>query len=113
MACEDKQFNQMAIPVGLLGDSIDGVDLVSLLETIASLPLRCGVFKQYGRVIAAITSMMVLTPVVASFSDHTGDCKLFVDHICDDPCPGEIQRTQLDRNRLLATQCFGILGGLS
>ena len=25
-----------------------GVDLILLLETIASLPLRCGVFKQYG-----------------------------------------------------------------
>jgi len=103
MACEGKQFDQAAFEAGLLGGSIGGIVLGLLMVIIASLPLCCGVLKQYGKVLAAIAIILGLASLVVPFLGSMGACGPFVDHICDDLCPGEIQCTQLDRDSLTTT----------
>ncbi|CAE7365349.1 ESD [Symbiodinium sp. CCMP2592] len=103
MACEGKVFDQAAFEAGLLGGSIGGIVLGLLMVIFASLPLCCGVLKQYGKVIAAIAIILGLASLIVPFLGSMGACGPFVDHICDDLCPGEIQCSQSDRDNLTTT----------
>ncbi|CAE7907457.1 ESD [Symbiodinium sp. KB8] len=104
MACESsKSFDQGAFEAGLLGGSIGGIVLGLLMLILASLPLCCGVLKQYGKVIAAIAIVLGLAALGIPFLGSMGACGPFVEHICDDLCPDQIQCTQLDRDNLSAT----------
>ena len=61
------------------------------------------VTRTAAQVIAAIAIVLGLAALGIPFLGSMGACGPFVEHICDDLCPDQIQCTQLDRDNLSAT----------
>jgi len=55
--CELKEFNNDDYAGSLIAGAIGGIVLGLLMIILVSLPLCCGVLKQYGKAIAAIVNM--------------------------------------------------------
>jgi len=61
------------------------------------------VTRAAAQVIAAIAIVLGLAALVVPFLGSMGACGPFVEHICEDLCPGEIECTQADRDALTTT----------
>ena len=81
-------FDQNAYAASLWGGSIGGIVTGLLMIVLVSLPLCCGVLKQYGKVIAAIGIILGLLALVIPYFGAMGSCGPFMDAVCGDRCPG-------------------------
>ncbi|CAL1170171.1 unnamed protein product [Cladocopium goreaui] len=87
LACEDLNgFDQDAYAASLWGGSIGGMVVGILVIVLMSLPLCCGVLKQYGKVIGAIGIVMGVLALVIPLFGALGSCVPFVDAACNDAC---------------------------
>mmetsp|Transcript_20430 Transcript_20430/g.34032 ORF Transcript_20430/g.34032 Transcript_20430/m.34032 type:complete len:169 (+) Transcript_20430:31-537(+) len=87
LACEDLQdFDEKAYAASLLGGSVGGIVVGILVIIFVSLPLCCGVLKQYGKVIGGIGIGMGLLALIIPLFGAMGSCVPFVDAACNDAC---------------------------
>ena len=85
-ACEMKEFKDDEYAGSLMAGAIGGIVLGLLMIILVSLPLCCGVLKQYGKCIAAIGIVLGLVALVVPYIGSMGSCGPFVDAICDARC---------------------------
>ncbi|CAE7566727.1 ESD [Symbiodinium natans] len=89
--------DQTTFTASLYGGSFGGMALALIMVILASLPLCCGVLKQYGKIIAGITIVLGLLSLVVPLFGSMGACGPFVDAICSERCSGyECTATERD-----------------
>ncbi|CAL1170178.1 unnamed protein product [Cladocopium goreaui] len=87
LACQDVNgFDQDAYAASLWGGSIGGMVVGILVIVLMSLPLCCGVLKQYGKVLGAIGIVLGVLALVIPLFGALGSCVPFVDAACNDAC---------------------------
>ncbi|CAK9117271.1 unnamed protein product [Durusdinium trenchii] len=87
LACQSTaEFDNDAYVLSLLGGSIGGIVIALLMVILVSLPLCCGVFKLYGKVIAGIGISLGLFALIVPLFGALGSCVPFVDYMCSERC---------------------------
>ncbi|CAJ1392384.1 unnamed protein product [Effrenium voratum] len=88
-ACTNSgDFDQTAFTASLYGGSFGGMALALVMVTLASLPLCCGVLKQYGKIIATVAIVLGIFSLIIPAFGSMGACVPFVDAICQERCSG-------------------------
>jgi len=99
-ACELKEFKNDDYAGSLIGGAIGGIVLGLLMIILVSLPLCCGILKQYGKVIGAIGIVLGIVALAIPFLGSMGSCGPFVDAICDMRC-ADNQCTEAEKQIML------------
>ncbi|CAE7457959.1 ESD [Symbiodinium natans] len=88
-ACTNNgEFDQNSFTASLYGGSFGGMALALIMVILASLPLCCGVLKQYGKIIAGMAIVLGLVSLALPLLGSMGACGPFVDAICNERCSG-------------------------
>eukprot|EP00434_Breviolum_minutum_P024405 symbB.v1.2.021553.t2/scaffold1847.1/size122519/6 len=99
-ACELKEFKNDDYAGSLIGGAIGGIVLALLMIILVSLPLCCGILKQYGKIIGAIGIILGIVALAIPFLGSMGSCGPFVDAICDMRC-SDNQCTEAEKKVML------------
>ncbi|CAL1170161.1 unnamed protein product, partial [Cladocopium goreaui] len=89
LACRDVNgFDQATRLPDVMSDSRfhGGMVVGILVIVLMSLPLCCGVLKQYGKVLGAIGIVLGVLALVIPLFGALGSCVPFVDAACNDAC---------------------------
>ena len=88
-ACTNSgEFDQTAFTASLYGGSFGGMAIALVMVILASLPLCCGVLKQYGKIIATVAIVLGIVSLLVPAFGSMGACVPFVDAICQERCSG-------------------------
>ncbi|CAJ1334511.1 unnamed protein product [Effrenium voratum] len=82
------EFDQAAFTASLYGGSFGGMALALVMVILVSLPLCCGVLKQYGKIIATVAIVLGIFSLIIPAFGSMGACVPFVDAICQERCSG-------------------------
>ncbi|CAK9024517.1 S-formylglutathione hydrolase [Durusdinium trenchii] len=82
------QWDQGAFTGSLLGGSLGGIGVAILVVVLASLPLCCGVLKQFGKWIGAAGIILGLLAIIIPAFGSMGACGPWVDELCSASCTG-------------------------
>ncbi|CAK9071356.1 S-formylglutathione hydrolase, partial [Durusdinium trenchii] len=82
------QWDEGAFTGSLIGGSVGGIAVGILVVVIASLPLCCGVLKQFGKWIGAASIILGILAIVIPAFGSMGACGPWVDELCSASCTG-------------------------
>ncbi|CAK9000382.1 unnamed protein product [Durusdinium trenchii] len=82
------QWDEGAFTGSLIGGSVGGIVVGILVVVLASLPLCCGVLKQFGKWIGAAGIILGLLAIIIPAFGSMGACGPWVDELCSASCTG-------------------------